>query len=327
MTMFRITSLRSLAALRHAAAAALLILLPLPAAAAEPLSRYTYKDTQNLVSLVEDAARLVETEGEQAFTSFAEKGSRWLDGDRYIFVYADDGTVAFHPISPELVGKKMASLKDIDGKSVVAQIIEIGAMPQPDAGGWVFYRWQVQRQLTPVWKSSYVRKALAPDGKVYLVGSGLYGAKIERAFVEDRVNQACDLLVRDGKDKAFAAFREPSSPFAFLDTYVFVLDGEGNTIVDPAFPTLSGRNMRDFTDAVGARPVQQLIDRLASADHTWVQFLWPRPGDVMPSRRLIYARKVMLNGETLIVGAELYLATPIWMKVEDSHAWRQNLPG
>ena len=318
---------RTFATLRLAAVAVLLALVALPAAAAEPLSRYTYKDTQNLVTLVEDAAALIETQGTGAFTTFGEKGSRWFNGESYIFVYADDGTVAFHPISPELVGKKMASLRDIDGKEVVAQIIEIGAKPGTDASGWVFYRWQDQRQLTPVWKSSYVRKAIAPDGKAYLVGSGLYSPKIERAFVEDRVNQAAELLASQGKDKAFAAFHDPSSRFIFLDTYVFVLDMQGNTIVDPAFPTLAGRNMKDFSDAVGARPVQQLISRLATADSAWVQFLWPRPGEVMPSRRLIYARKVVLNGETFIVGADLFLATPIWMKVEDSRSWQRNRPG
>lgn len=297
------------------------------ARAADPASRYTYKDTQQLVTLVEDAARLVEAQGETAFKTFAEKGSRWFTGDTYIFVYAADGTVAFHPISPELTGKKMASLRDIDGKEVVEQMIELGAKPERDASGWVFYRWQDQRQLSPVWKSSYVRKVTAPDGKTYLVGSGLYNGKMEKAFIQDRVDMACELLLKDGKDKAFAAFKDSSSPFVFLDTYVFVLNEQGVTLVDPAFPTLAGRAMADFTDAVGAKPVQQLIGKLAHADSAWVQFLWPRPGDVVPSRRLIYARKVVLNGETLIVGADLYLATPIWMKVESTGTWQANRQG
>jgi len=250
-----------------------------------------------------------------------------ITGETYIFIYADDGTVAFHPISPELVGKKMASLRDIDGKAVIQQIMEIGQEPAADAGGWVFYRWQDQRQLSPVWKSSFVRKARAPDGRTYLVGSGLYDAKIERAFVEDRVNLASDLLLKDGKDKAFAAFTDGSSHFVFLDTYIFVLDQNGDTLVDPAFPTLAGRHMRDFSDAVGAKPVQQLLEKLAHADSAWVQFLWPRTGEVVPSRKLIYARKVVLNGETLIVGANIYIATPIWMKVENKRSWPRNLPG
>jgi len=306
---------------------ALALLQAPPARAAEDLTRYSYKNTRELVTLVEDAARLVETKGEAAFADFNVKDSRWLNGNTYVFIYADDGTVAFHPISPELVGKKMASLRDIDGKAVIQQIMEIGQEPAADAGGWVFYRWQDQRQLSPVWKSSFVRKAVAPDGKVYLVGSGLYDAKIEKAFVEDRVNLAAELLRTEGKDKAFAAFTDGSSHFVFLDTYIFVLNESGDTLVDPAFPTLAGRHMKDFADAVGAKPVKQLLDKLAHADTAWVQFLWPRSGDVVPSRKLIYARKVTVNGETFIVGADIFLATPIWMKVENESSWQRNQPG
>lgn len=310
-----------------AMALALAVVHCAPARASEDLSRYSYKNTRELVNLVEDAARLVEEKGEDAFKEFGVKGSRWFTGQTYIFIYADDGTVAFHPISPELTGKKMASLRDIDGKAVIQQIMEIGQEPAADAGGWVFYRWQDQRQLTPVWKTSFVRKARAPDGKTYLVGSGLYDAKIEKAFVQDRVDLACDLLQKEGKDKAFAAFTDASSHFIFLDTYIFVLDENGDTLVDPAFPTLAGRHMKDFADAVGAKPVQQLLDKLAHADSAWVQFLWPRTGEVVPSRKLIYARKVVVNGETFIVGANIFLATPIWMKVENTPSWQRNQPG
>ena len=35
----------------------------------------------------------------------------------------------------------------------------------------------------------------------------------------------------------------------------------------------------------------------------------------MPSRKLAYLRKVEVNGETLIVGADFFQATPIWMKL------------
>lgn len=45
------------------------------------LAKYTYKDTQDLVSLVEDAATLIETKGDEAFKEFARKDSKWLNAD------------------------------------------------------------------------------------------------------------------------------------------------------------------------------------------------------------------------------------------------------
>ncbi len=56
-----------------------------------------------------------------------------------------------------------------------------------------------------------------------------------------------------------------------------------------------------------------------------MQYLWPKPGSSVTSRKLVYVRKISVGGETLIVGSDFFLATPIWMKVED--AWPRNPPG
>lgn len=296
-------------------------------ALAGDLSRYAYQDTRELVVLVDDAAALVEAQGEAAFAAFGKQGSRWLTGDTYLFIYSGDGTAVFHPISPELVGQNLISLRDIDGKPIIEEMTAIGQRPEADASGWVFYHWQDRTQLTPIWKASYVRKAVAPDGKIYLVGSGLYDIKVERTFIEERVKLAAGLLARDGKEEAFARFADAASPFTFLGTYVFVLDATGKTLVDPAFPNRAGRDMADFRDAVGIAPIKLLLEKLAQSDEAWVQFLWPKPGEVMPSRKLLYARKVVVNGETLIVGSDFFIATPIWMKVERDPSWPQDQPG
>ena len=47
---------------------------------------------------------------------------------------------------------------------------------------------------------------------------------------------------------------------------------------------------------------------------------------MLPSRKLVYARKVKLGDETLIVGSDFFLPTPIWMKVEKGAEWPRNPP-
>jgi hypothetical protein len=44
-------------------------------------------------------------------------------------------------------------------------------------------------------------------------------------------------------------------------------------------------------------------------------------------RKLLYVRKVVTGGETLVVGSDFFMATPIWMKVEETRAWLRNPPG
>jgi signal transduction histidine kinase len=281
----------------------------------DQLAKYTYKDTQDLVALVEAAAALIETKGDDAFKEFAQRDSKWLNADYYLFAYTLDGTTAFHPLRPELVGQNVMDLKDMNGKPIVRQITNIGRRPANDASGWVFYLWEDQTQLTPSWKAAYIRKVITPDHKTYVVGSGSYSIKVEKAFVEERVTRATRVLQSDGKDEAFKRFHSRASPFYFLDSYIFVLNEQGETLVDPAYPNRTGRSVTEFQDAVGFFAFRSALKKLEHADEAWVQYLWPKPGSSTPSRKLIYVRKVKVGEEVFIVGSDFFLATPIWLRV------------
>jgi signal transduction histidine kinase len=106
-----------------------------------------------------------------------------------------------------------------------------------------------------------------------------------------------------------------------------VLNGQGETLVDPAFPTLAGRNLSGFEDAVGFHAIKEVLRKLETDDDAWVQYLWRKPGSPLPARKLLYARKLTVDGETLIVGSDFFVATPIWMRVEQDPAWPRNLRG
>ena len=72
-----------------------------------------------------------------------------------------------------------------------------------------------------------MRKAVGPDGKVYLVGSGSSTIKVEKEFVREAVDAAAQLLQRRGRVAAFQELKEPGSRFQFLGSYIFVLDNRG----------------------------------------------------------------------------------------------------
>jgi hypothetical protein len=78
----------------------------------EPLSQYTYKDTKELVALVEDAASRIEAIGDDAFKEFAKTDPKWLNDNYYLFAYTLDGITLFQPFSPELIGTNDLDLKD-----------------------------------------------------------------------------------------------------------------------------------------------------------------------------------------------------------------------
>jgi signal transduction histidine kinase len=277
-------------------------------------SGYMYEDTVKLVRLVEDAAARIEKHGTAAFREFAVKDSRWFNRYNYLFVYSPAGVSLFHPLLPDFVGKNLIDFRDIDGRPLIRQIVAVADSPGKDAHGWVFYSWEVPTQFQTVWKSDYVRKAIAPDGTVMLVGSGSNDIKVEKAFVVDRVAKAARLLQAEGKEKAFKAILDSSSDYQFLDTRIFVLDSSGRTLVDPALPTFRGRDLSGFRDAIGRPVIKEIMEKLSTTDEAWAQFLWPRQGAFLPQRKLLYCRKVKVGNEVFYLGLDFHIETPIWMK-------------
>ncbi len=282
----------------------------------DKLSRYLYEDTRQLVALVEGAASLLEQKGAAAFDQFAVRNSRWLNDQRYLFVYDSKGKCVFHPIEPQLVAQDLIQLKDLDGRPVVAMITEIGKKPEADASGWVFYLWEESpKSRVPAWKSSYIRKAVAPDGAVYLVGSGSYNMKMERSFLEERVNRAADLIVEKGEDAAFEELRNRACPLHILNTYITVTDGKGAAVVDPAFPTLvKKRNLSDMLDMTGRNISLEVATGLKNKDRMWLSYIWPKGEAGRPARHVMYVRKVIVEGKLFYVSASYAPATPVWMK-------------
>jgi signal transduction histidine kinase len=285
-----------------------------PHPAAGKADAYLYEDTRRLVHFVEGAAALVEQRGARAFEEFDRAGSVWRNAPTYLFVYDAGGTCLWHGLNRELVGRNLLSLRDALGKPVVEMVAEIGRKPERNASGWIFYLWEERVEFVPSWKASYVRKAVGPDGKVYLVGSGSSTIKVEKAFLQDAVDGAAQLLEQRGRAAAFRELKDPSSRFQFLGSYIFVLDARGRFLIDPAYPTIEGRDMSGFRDAIGRPVVRELLEQLKSSDRVWVQFLWPKQGETVLSRKMMYVRKVNAGGESLLVGSDFFVSTPIWMR-------------
>jgi signal transduction histidine kinase len=292
----------------------LLVLAPILATAARADAIYESRDTRELVTLVNDAAARLQADGDKAFAEFSVPGSRWLADEEYLYIYDAEGNCLFNAGQPQLVGKNLLDYRDVGGRPVVRQLMDIINSPEADASGWIFFLFQQGNVLSPVWKSAYNRKVRLPDGRTVVVGSGRPHQKMERAFVTGPVDEAAALIVREGEAAAFGEILNPASRFNFLDTYVFVLDADGHTLADPAFPNMPGRDLSNMTDAIGRPYIRELLDELVNTDSASTQFLWRENANELPQRKAIYARKAVAAGKTYIVVADYLLPTPIWMK-------------
>ncbi|MGV3529206.1 MAG: cache domain-containing protein [Flavisolibacter sp.] len=289
---------------------------PTPArAAARPHERdYQYKETRELVTLVMDAAAFLKEKGEDAFKDFRVEGGRWRKGEAYIFVLDPEGNMLVHP-DPELEGKNTIELKDVDAKPIIRGLIETVTRFPEKTEGWVHYQWHIPGELMPRWKSSFVM-LVKTAGKSFIIGSGMYNNRMEREFIEDLVEDAVMLIEKQGQ-AAFPLFHDPAGPFLVKDSYVFVLSPEGKELVNPAFPTLEGIDAYDIRDTEGKYLNRDMLRLVETTGFGWVDYMWPKPGESVSTRKSAYVSKARIGNNWVCVGCGVYLAdAPKQRKVE-----------
>ncbi|WP_051299881.1 cache domain-containing protein [Methylobacter luteus] len=267
---------------------------------------YEYEETRELVALVTDAAELVRSKGETAFSDFSVSGSRWRQEEIYIFVLDPEGNMLVHP-DPELEGKNVLELKDINGKPIIRGLIDAAMMVPDKPTGWYHYQWPVPGGILPRWKSTYVRLVTAPYGKDYVVGSGMYNDRMERPFVVDAVKNAVGQIEQHGT-AAFPLFYDPTGPFIAKDEYIFVYDMNGFNIVLPAFPNLEGRDLLDLKDTQGKQLIREMLEVIQTSGSGWVDYMWPKPGESVSMQKSAYVTKAKMGDRWLLVGSGVYLA-------------------
>lgn len=283
---------------------------------------YQYPETRELVQLVKDAAELIHINGEAAFNHFRLPESRWRQDEKYIFVLDLEGNMLVHP-DPDLEGKNDLELKDINGKQIIRGLVRAAASAPDKPEGWYHYEWPVPGGLLPRWKSSYVRHVKAPSGKSYIVGSGMYNDRMERAFVVDIVRQAVVEIEKNG-EAAFSLLRDPTGPFVAKDTYIFATDMDAVGLVNPAFPMLEGRDLYDLVDAQGKYLNRDFVRVAETQGSGWVDYMWPKPGESVATQKSTYVSLAKMGDKRIVVGCGVYLAeapkeatSPTKMTAED----------
>jgi len=186
---------------------AVIVSLVFPLFVSSQSTDVVYPETKQVITIVKEASQEVERKGEAAFVEFRKKGSRWLHDDTYVFVIDTQGKVILNPTRPELEGKNQLNLKDAVGKPFIKWFVKEVTDYPGKTEGWSHYVWFKPGQEIPSWKTSFLRYVKAPSGKGYIIGSGLYEMKPEKAFVVDIVDEAAYIVGKEGRG-AFPVLRD-----------------------------------------------------------------------------------------------------------------------
>ena len=122
--------------------------------------------------------------------------------------------------------------------------------------------------------------------------------------IEELVDKAAAQIDSKGKS-VFPEFRE-TGQWRSGDTYLFVGDMKGMSLLNAAFPKLEGTDTQNLKDSNGKLIVVEFEKVVQSKGSGWVDYMWPKPGQSQPSQKWSYAKAVKIDGEPGYVGAGFY---------------------
>lgn len=283
-----------------------------------PINQQIPQDSiKYLKDLVKEAAEMVSTKGEAAFEEFRKPASRWRKGETYIFILDKDGKMLVHA-DPAMENKNQLDLKDVNNKPIVRGLLAAATALPEKQEGWFHYQWPVPNGMLPRWKSSFVKKVGAPDGKEFIIGSGIYDDQMNKEFVVDLIEDAARQIQKEGRT-AFEKFYDPADAFLVKDTYVFVLDTAGVDLVNPGFRNLEGRNLINLKDSQGKLLIRDMLKAVQKDSTAWIEYMWPKPGDNLFTQKSTFIKKVPLGNSWVLIGAGVYLADAPKTKIKSEN--------
>jgi methyl-accepting chemotaxis protein len=98
------------------------------------------------------------------------------DGSNYYWVNDMNAVVVMHPISPDLIGKDMSSVKDPNGVALFSEFVKV---VRANGAGLVAYVWPKPGEEEPSPKESFVQ-GFAPWG--WVIGTGTYLDHLDALF-------------------------------------------------------------------------------------------------------------------------------------------------
>ncbi len=171
--------------------------------------RYVVDQSTSIVQDYAERAKSGEmSEADAKAAALKTLASQRFDNNNYVFVTERDGTMAMHPLVPDLVGKSAASVKDPTGATPIA---ELSAIAVQSGEGFVSYVWPHPNTNNNEPKLAYAKLVKGWD---LIIAAGIYTDDVEAAFwnvaTMDLVTLVVIMAVIGGL--AFAIERSTTAP-------------------------------------------------------------------------------------------------------------------
>jgi hypothetical protein len=121
-----------------------------------------------------------------------------------------------------------------------------------------------------------------------------------------KCHEAAALINVKGLAAAAKEIGEPKGPFVWKDSYVFMMNLDGKMLAHPMQPELTQLpHCLLITDPTDKAIFVNFVNMARNVGQGWVEYMWPRPGQKTPSKKITYIYRV--PGKDVFVGAGVYV--------------------
>jgi len=122
-----------------------------------------------------------------------------------------------------------------------------------------------------------------------------------------KCHEAAALINSKGVEAAIEMIGDPTGPFVWKDSYVFLMNLDGKMLAHPIQPELTKHeHVLLVTDPMDKALFVHFVNLARKVGQGWVEYMWPKPGKNTPSKKITYIYKV--PNQELFVGAGVYVA-------------------
>jgi cytochrome c len=114
---------------------------------------------------------------------------------------------------------------------------------------------------------------------------------------------AAQLVLDEGLEAALEKINDKNGSFVWKNSYVFCVDIEKHCVVaHPIKPKLIGKNLMGAKDINNKMFFAEFMSVAKTQGEGWVSYMWPKPGEKTPSKKLAYVYRVPGHNVAMLAG-------------------------
>ena len=136
-------------------------------------------------------------------------------------------------------------------------------------------------------------------------------AVAEEGASREEIVEMCkkaETLLLTNKEAGIAEIANNEGQFVWKNTYVFLMDFEGNMLAHPMIPQLTEKGpLFHVADKNPDKPKMifvEFVDIARKNGEGWIWYMWPKPNSREPADKFTYIRRVGFTD--MLVGAGIY---------------------